>query len=78
MNAQIELYGVLQRLAGASVLKVQLPENATAADALAQLPGAWAQRLDNCACAIGEELVPRTQVLHEGVRLALIPPVSGG
>lgn len=81
MKTLVEFHGVLRRLAGADSMQIELPDAATAADALekvSSLSADLAQRLECCACAIGDELIPRTAVLEEGVTLVLIPPVSGG
>ena len=81
MKIQIEFYGVLQRLAGANLRELNLPEGATAADVLMQLSEQSAElsaRIENSACAIGEQLVSRTHLLEDGDTLVLIPPVSGG
>ncbi|HUP91310.1 MAG TPA: MoaD/ThiS family protein [Solimonas sp.] len=81
MDLRIELYGVLQRLAGVRDLMLELPEGATAADALAQLQPRSAElvaRLAQCACAIGDRIVTRDEPLIDGSTLVLIPPVSGG
>jgi len=81
MKTHVEFHGVLRRLAGADSIQIELPETATAADALkkvSNLSAELARRLENCACAVGDELVPRSQPLSEGATLVLIPPVSGG
>lgn len=80
MKVSIELHGVLQRLAGASCIELELPAGATAADALEKIDGAagLADKLECSACAIGDAIVPRTLPLYDGATLVLIPPVSGG
>jgi molybdopterin converting factor small subunit len=81
MQVQIELNGVLCRLAGAQSLTVELNDPATVADAMAaveeRVPNA-ADRLEVTAIAIGDELVHRITPLVGGETLVLIPPVSGG
>ena len=81
MDLRIELYGVLQRLAGTRDLMVELPEGSTAADAMALLlprSPELARRLPLCAVAVGDRIVPRDERLVDGATLVLIPPVSGG
>lgn len=81
MKTLVEFHGVLRRLAGADSLQIELPEPATAADALskiAELSAELAARLESCACAVGDELVSRSTILEDGSTLVLIPPVSGG
>jgi molybdopterin converting factor small subunit len=62
------------------VLQLDVPEGATVAEALARLSGDAELKalVDRCACAEGDCLVPRGQILSDGMTLALIPPVSGG
>ena len=81
MEARVELHGVLQRLAGAREMMLELDEGATAADVFARLQTHSAElsrRLAVCACAVGDRLVGRDEPLHDGITLVLIPPVSGG
>jgi len=77
----IELFGVLTRLVGAGSVTVRLRAGATVADALSELAAAYpatGAALAQCACAVGDSIVPRTRSLAGGDRLALLPPVSGG
>ena len=78
---QIELNGVLRRLAGAPSMELQLLAPATVADALSALemriPEA-VERLEISVCAIGDALVARNTPLEGGEVLVVIPPVSGG
>lgn len=82
MKVTFEFFGVLERLAGAPALELQLPEGGLSVDdALAEL----AQRLPDlqehlsrCACAVGDAMVLRHQRLVPGTHLALLPPVAGG
>lgn len=81
MQIQIELNGVLCRLAGMQSLTVELNDAATVGDAMAaveqRIPNA-ADRLEVTAIAIGDSLVHRNTVLDGDETLVLIPPVSGG
>lgn len=76
-----EFYGRLQALAGQPdmALSVALPLSLKQAleSLAAELPAISAQ-LEHCACAIGDELVPRTTMLEESLSIALLPPVAGG
>ncbi|WP_320076712.1 MoaD/ThiS family protein [Acinetobacter haemolyticus] len=36
------------------------------------------QALEKCACAIGEDIVPRQSILKEDTQLVLLSPVAGG
>jgi molybdopterin converting factor small subunit len=77
----VECYGASSRWCGAERLNLDLPEQVTVEDALAHLAERFdeiAAHSETLALAIGDRIVPGTQVLAEGDHLALIPPVSGG
>jgi len=77
----IDLFGVLTRLVGTTSIVVAPRPGATVADVLMDLAAAHPETKDvlsRCACAIGDRVVPRTQAVRAGERLALLPPVSGG
>jgi molybdopterin converting factor small subunit len=81
MRIVVECYGASARWCGAENLSLDLPEQVTAKDALLHLAERFpevGERLENLALALGNKIVPGTQVLTEGDHLALIPPVSGG
>jgi molybdopterin synthase sulfur carrier subunit len=79
---KIQCYGVLEQACGAFErelgvagfpLRVQ--------DALTQFAEAnpaARKYLPNVACAVGDEIVPRSHALQEDDTLVLLPPVSGG
>ncbi len=81
MNIVIECHGATQRWCGDAVIPLELPKGALVADALsllAQRFPEFAQRRASIAIAVGDSVVKATHALHEGERIALIPPVSGG
>lgn len=82
MPVIFEMFGLLERLAGARELPLALPAHCrTVADALAvlgQSQPALRDPLERCACAVGDALVLRDAALAPGMRLALLPPVAGG
>ncbi len=76
-----EFHGGLLRNSGAVERALPLPAPLTLAAALDALGAALpelAPELARCACAIGDRLVLRREVLHGGERIALLPPVAGG
>ncbi len=81
MNVTIEFHGVLERLAGATSMSLEVADSALVADALEaltqQAPN-LAETVERSACAIGSSLVARSDSLIHGARLALLPPVAGG
>lgn len=77
----IHCLGILQSKTGSELVTIDWPENNSIEAALAALESQWpalASELPRCACAIGDELVPRTQPLQAGEELVLLPPVGGG
>lgn len=78
----VELYGVLQQLAGARSVRVEVREEApTVEQVLERLRGevpALADHLPRVACAQGEHLVRRGDRVDPARPLVLLPPVSGG
>jgi molybdopterin converting factor small subunit len=80
MNIDIRFWGVTARLAGGDRRRLNLPKNATVADAIEQLreDAALSKELPRCAYAIGADLVGVNHSLAEGDELSVLPPVSGG
>lgn len=81
MNITIEFHGVLERLAGAASMPLIVADGAVVADALELLTQKAPNLVDTVgrsACAVGDSLVSRSDVLTHGARLALLPPVAGG
>ncbi len=80
IKIKIEAFGAVER---------QLPENlemtcsqySTVAQVLAQVgqdyPAAF-DMIERCACAIGEDIIPRQTQLSIDSRLVLLSPVAGG
>ena len=81
MKIETQFFSRLRDVAGGSHLAVELPESATLGDLLTRLyaeyPGMrdWDKTL---LLAVGLEFAERTQVLHEGDSVSIMPPVQGG
>jgi MoaD family protein len=81
MKVQIELFSRLKDVVGDSELDVDLPENATVRDLIAQLmklyPSlrAWDQSI---LVGAGLEFVDRNHPLKPGDKISIMPPVQGG
>ena len=81
MKIEVQLFSRLRDLAGGSRLSLELPAEATVADALARVytdhprVQEWDRHL---LLAVGLEYVGREQVLSEGDSLSIMPPVQGG
>jgi MoaE-MoaD fusion protein len=82
MRVNVLLFAMLRQRAGNESIELELPEGATAADALAELAacdglGELIGRLP-LRVAVNQEYVPDSTGLASGDELAVIPPVSGG
>lgn len=80
MKRKIELYGRLRDAGLGPVVLLDLPEAATARQALSVLKstfGAKAPLLAGCVLAGDDEVLASSDALPKG-RLALLPPVCGG
>ncbi len=81
MLVHVRLFARARDLAGADMLRVELPDGATVADLRRRLAAeypALSSLLERSALAVENEFAADTQVLPAGVEVALLPPVSGG
>jgi sulfur-carrier protein len=80
-NVTIRLYAGLKDLVGCRDIEMALPSNATVEELRTRLGQQYPiveALLPTLVCAVDEEYVPPAHVLHDGDRVSLIPPVSGG
>jgi MoaE-MoaD fusion protein len=82
MRVTVLLFAMLRQRAGTPSLELDLPDGATAGDALTALGrreglGEVVERLP-VRVAVNREYVPESTALATGDELAVIPPVSGG
>jgi molybdopterin converting factor subunit 1 len=81
MRIVVRLFALMREKAGIETLNLELPENASAAQALEALQGQYpvlAPYLFRVRLALQMNFIDADTVLREGDELALIPPVSGG
>ena len=81
MRIHVKLFSLLREKAGTDTIALDLPEGASAAQALALLlqhHPALEPHLSNVRLAVHMDFVDTTLCLAEGDELTLIPPVSGG
>ncbi len=81
ITVSVRLFAGLHQLIGEREIEMQLPDGATVAvlrDTLGARHPVVEALLPTLVCAIDEEYVESSQVLVQGDRVALIPPVSGG
>ena len=81
MKVTVRLFAGMRERAGVAEFALDLPEDATVADAkgplLAQFPNLRPD-VGRCAYAVNRQYVKPDAPLNHGDELALIPPVSGG
>jgi molybdopterin converting factor subunit 1 len=81
MHVRVRLFAVVRDAAGVGEVRLELPAEATAAEAASRLCEQFPQiapYLSKVAYAVNQSYAPAETLLHDGDELALIPPVSGG
>jgi molybdopterin converting factor subunit 1 len=76
LEVKIRLFAGLRQAAGFKEKSIDLPEGATVADLLEQLPATVTGR--TFYVSVNQEYAQRDTVLHAGDEVGLLPPVSGG
>ena len=76
MQIRVRLFAALRERAGADEVQLELPEGASASEALSRLEAVTGGV--SAVLAINREYADPSAILHEGDEVALIPPVSGG
>ncbi len=80
IQVTITAYGAVERLLPKD-LKLDVAAQTAVAEVLAQVQQAYpdaAESIERCACAIGEDIIPRQQRLDHNTDLVLLSPVAGG
>lgn len=78
---RIEFYGVLQEAVGSEALELSIDTPSRVAHVLEELAEripALQSHLPRIACAVGDEVIPRSGMVTGEAPLVLLPPVSGG
>ncbi len=80
IKIKIEAFGAVERQLPQN-LEIICSANSTVSDILDQVtqqcPAAFAM-IERCACAIGEDIIPRQSKLNSDSTLVLLSPVAGG
>ena len=80
IKIKIEAFGAVERQLPQN-LEIICSPNSTVSDILYQVtqqcPAAFAM-IERCACAIGEDIIPRQSKLNSDSTLVLLSPVAGG
>lgn len=80
IQIKIETYGAIERLLPKDLI-FSCVENSMVLEILQQISDQYpdcASLLEKCACAIGEEIIPRRHRLTNHCTLVLLSPVAGG
>ncbi len=81
MLITVRLFAMLKDKAGASEMKLELPEGATVAnviEAIKERAPAIGEHARAAAFAVNKEYAQAGTILKNGDEVAVIPPVSGG
>lgn len=80
IQINIEAFGAIERHLPCDLI-LHCVESSRIADVLLQLEQLYPdtkQMLERCACAIGEDIVPRQTLLNHDTTLVMLSPVAGG
>ena len=80
IRVKIEAFGAIERQLPPNLTLQCEPDSSVAAvlkDIVAQYPDVHTL-LERCACAIGEDIISRQNVLNRDSTLVLLSPVAGG
>jgi molybdopterin converting factor small subunit len=81
MQIEVHFYSYFKDLAGCAQATVNVPENSTLNDLLAQVAARfpkWAAMQKSTLIAVGVEYQGRDYPLKSGDEVSLFPPVQGG
>ncbi len=81
MEIEVLFFARLRELTGTGTTTLQLPADATVAEALDRIAATYpalGDHLTTCRAALNEEFTTRDAIIPENGVLAVIPPVSGG
>ena len=80
IHIKIEAFGAIERQIPAD-LNLQCESEIHVSEVLNQLLSLYPDiqpMLERCACAIGEDIIPRQTILSRDCTLVLLSPVAGG
>jgi molybdopterin converting factor subunit 1 len=81
MDVSVRLFARAKDLAGADVVRLELPDGATVGELRQRLAADYprlAALLERSALAVQDEFAEDELTLPRGAEVALLPPVSGG
>jgi MoaD family protein len=81
MTVRVLFFSVLRDITGAGEVAIDTAANATVDDLLKECFARWPKLSGwdkSLLVAVDRSYVKRTEVLHEGAEVAIMPPVQGG
>lgn len=79
MQVNVEFYAIAREVARVPACQFDLPDGSTVGDVRRVLHRMWDSPIfTRCALALDELTVEDSRALHEGARVAVLPPVGGG
>ena len=80
IRVKIEAFGAIERQLSPNLMLQCEPDSSVTVvlkDLVAQYPAVHTL-LERCACAVGEDIIPRQTILSRDSTLVLLSPVAGG
>ena len=80
IRVKIEAFGAIERQLSPNLMLQCDPDSSVTVvlkDLVAQYPAVHTL-LERCACAVGEDIIPRQTILSRDSTLVLLSPVAGG
>lgn len=80
IKVKIECFGAVERLLP-NDLNLEFESEMSIADVLASVAYTYpeaSKMLERCACAMGEDIIPRQTILSSDSTVVLLSPVAGG
>ena len=80
IRVKIEAFGAIERQLPPNLMLQCEPDSSVTVvlkDLVAQYPAVHTL-LERCACAVGEDIIPRQTILSRDCTLVLLSPVAGG
>lgn len=80
IQIKIEAYGAVEKLLPTNLV-IYSPPNSDIGAALSQVMTRYPEAktlIERCACAVGEDIIPRHFIIKNQMTLVLLSPVAGG
>ncbi|TCB79129.1 MoaD/ThiS family protein [Acinetobacter sp. ANC 4173] len=80
IQIKIEAYGAVEKLLPANLV-IYSPPHSDIGAALSQVITLYPEAknlIERCACAVGEDIIPRHSIIEHAMTLVLLSPVAGG